>query len=58
MELRSQYTDRIINLMRKHIVTGIPVNPPIWWISPNDEEALVCDSGNIFRVYDPMLCIL
>lgn len=50
MELRSQYTDKIINLMRKHIVTGVPVNPPIWWISPNDEEAFVCDSGNIFSV--------
>lgn len=28
--------------MEKNVETGDPVNPPIWWIAPNDPIALGC----------------
>lgn len=31
--------------MKASIEKGIPVNPPIWWIDPEDLEALAVDDG-------------
>ncbi|XP_065226088.1 myogenesis-regulating glycosidase-like isoform X2 [Planococcus citri] len=44
VDLHYNYSDKIINLMRKNVQTGAPVNPPIWWIAPTDKVALKCDN--------------
>lgn len=31
--------------MNETIKTGVPTNPPIWWVAHEDEKALVCDDG-------------
>lgn len=45
VELHANYSSHIIELMEKNARTGAPVNPPIWWIAPDDPVALMCDSG-------------
>ncbi|XP_049766153.1 myogenesis-regulating glycosidase-like [Schistocerca cancellata] len=42
--LHAQYAPRIVELMRKAVRDGSPVNPPIWWLDPTDETALATDS--------------
>lgn len=44
MDLRGNYTDVVIELMRKS-VNGSPINPPIWWIDPTDADAYAIDDG-------------
>ncbi|XP_026811742.1 myogenesis-regulating glycosidase-like [Rhopalosiphum maidis] len=39
MNLRANYTDTIIELMRSSVGKGTPLNPPIWWIDPTDPVA-------------------
>ncbi|VVC33348.1 Glycoside hydrolase family 31,Glycoside hydrolase superfamily [Cinara cedri] len=43
MDLRNNYTDTIIQLMRSSVVKGSPVNPPVWWIDPTDPVAQIID---------------
>ena len=43
--LHAQYADKIIELFKKAVQDGSPINPPIWWIDPEDEVALAIDSG-------------
>lgn len=31
--------------MKENVETGVPVNRPIWWISPNDPIALGCSAS-------------
>ncbi|XP_067012525.2 myogenesis-regulating glycosidase [Anabrus simplex] len=38
-ELHANYTDKIIAVMQKSVEDGSPVNPPVWWIDPEDTEA-------------------
>lgn len=45
VDLHDQYTDKIIAAMKRNVQDGIPVNPPIWWLDPTDEEALKEDTG-------------
>lgn len=42
MDLHANYSSYIIELMKENVRTGAPVNPPIWWISPNDSTASSC----------------
>ncbi|XP_066597048.1 myogenesis-regulating glycosidase [Prorops nasuta] len=46
-DLHSQVTNLIEVVMRDSVKNGTPVNPPIWWVDPSDEEA--------FRVNDEFL---
>ncbi|XP_022166100.1 uncharacterized family 31 glucosidase KIAA1161-like [Myzus persicae] len=39
MNLRANYTDTIIELMRSSVGIGSPLNPPVWWIDPTDPIA-------------------
>ncbi|XP_075979494.1 myogenesis-regulating glycosidase-like isoform X2 [Anticarsia gemmatalis] len=39
VELHAQYTPTIVAACKKAVSDGAPVNPPIWWIAPNDTEA-------------------
>ncbi|XP_025410615.1 myogenesis-regulating glycosidase isoform X2 [Sipha flava] len=39
LDIRSNYTETIVNLMRQSVVDGSPINPPIWWIDPTDSVA-------------------
>uniref|UniRef100_A0A2S2NFM9 Putative family 31 glucosidase n=1 Tax=Schizaphis graminum TaxID=13262 RepID=A0A2S2NFM9_SCHGA len=43
MELRSNYTDTIVDLMKNTVANGSPVNPPVWWIDPTDADAYAID---------------
>lgn len=45
--LHSQYTDLIMKIIQNAVDTGEPINPPIWWIDPNDNVALACGDGNL-----------
>jgi len=38
-ELHANYKNEILNAMKQAIEKGTPVNPPIWWIDPNNKEA-------------------
>ncbi|KAJ9587298.1 hypothetical protein L9F63_019174 [Diploptera punctata] len=42
--LHYQYSDKIIQLAKNKVKDGTPINPPIWWIDPTDEDALTIDS--------------
>ncbi|XP_050054629.1 myogenesis-regulating glycosidase-like isoform X3 [Aphis gossypii] len=44
MNLRANYTDTIIELMRGSVAKGTPLNPPVWWIDPTDLVAQVIDN--------------
>ncbi|KAK7462564.1 hypothetical protein BaRGS_00038393 [Batillaria attramentaria] len=44
MDLRSNYTDRIVSLARDATRTGFPIVRPLWWIAPTDSDALTTDS--------------
>lgn len=50
VDLHANYSNLIIQLMEKNARTGAPVNPPIWWIAPDDPVALTCDSGKIISL--------
>jgi len=43
MNLRSNYTDTIVDLMKNTVANGSPVNPPVWWIDPTDVDAYAID---------------
>ncbi|XP_025203032.1 myogenesis-regulating glycosidase-like [Melanaphis sacchari] len=43
MDLRSNYTDTIVDLMKNTVANGSPVNPPVWWIDPTDIDAYTID---------------
>jgi len=43
MNLRSNYTDTIVDLMKNTVANGSPVNPPVWWIDPTDADAYAID---------------
>ena len=35
IELRESYSDTIVALARNVVVTGEPINRPVWWIDPD-----------------------
>jgi hypothetical protein len=43
--LHYQYSDKMLELARKKVADGTPINLPLWWLDPTDEEALTIDSG-------------
>ncbi|XP_058824106.1 myogenesis-regulating glycosidase-like [Topomyia yanbarensis] len=43
VSLHEDYSDYILQRMRLAVAEGIPVNPPIWWLDPDDEIALKID---------------
>ena len=45
--LRKEYSSLIISLAKEAATIGEPINRPIWWIDPSDEEAMKIDSGNL-----------
>ncbi|XP_058446154.1 myogenesis-regulating glycosidase-like isoform X2 [Malaya genurostris] len=40
VQLHEDFSDYILQRMRLAVDEGIPVNPPIWWLDPEDEDAL------------------
>ncbi|KAJ2938464.1 hypothetical protein O0L34_g12903 [Tuta absoluta] len=40
-EIHAMYADEIWAAMQASVEEGKPVNPPLWWLDPEDEEALV-----------------
>lgn len=47
-KLHEDYADYILQRMRIAVTEGTPVNPPIWWLDPDDEEALKISDGEIW----------
>ncbi|CAB3244188.1 unnamed protein product [Arctia plantaginis] len=41
VDLHAEYADVIIKAMEKAVSDGTPVNAPLWWLDPTDEDALV-----------------
>ncbi|XP_026728034.1 uncharacterized protein LOC113494086 [Trichoplusia ni] len=39
VQLHAQYAPEIIKACQRAVADGSPVNPPVWWIAPNDTEA-------------------
>lgn len=42
-ELHLEFAPRILELAREAAQTGAPIIRPLWWLAPNDENALTCD---------------
>ena len=45
--LRNKYSSLIVDLAKEAVITGAPINRPIWWIDPMDKDALSIDSGKM-----------
>lgn len=43
IDLHAQYSDEIMKRFRLAVRTGEPVNPPLWWIAPDDRTAQQID---------------
>ena len=43
--LHADYAAKIIELAENSVASGEPINRPIWWLDPKDQEALAIDSG-------------
>ena len=43
--LHADHAAKIIELAENSVSSGEPVNRPIWWLDPTDQEALAIDSG-------------
>jgi len=50
MNLRANYTDTIIKLMRRSVSEGSPLNPPVWWIDPTDPVAQTIADGKLVNI--------
>lgn len=46
-ELHAKYTDEIMKAFQAAVDRGEPVNPPIWWLDPQDSVALGINDGNV-----------
>ena len=51
--LHADYAAKIIELAENSVASGEPINRPIWWLDPTDQEALAIDSGK----KDTVVCL-
>ena len=49
-DLHAQIAPIIVRLMDKSVATGAPLNPPVWWVAPNDTIALKINDGKSLRI--------
>lgn len=49
--LHDQYTDVIMDRFKLATERGDPVNPPIWWIAPDDRVAQSINDGENFMQF-------
>lgn len=45
-KLHEDYADKIIERFNLAVSRGDPVNPPIWWVDPENRDAHVINDGN------------
>ena len=45
-DLHAKYSDEIMKAFQAAVKRGEPVNPPIWWLDPEDTVALGINDGN------------
>lgn len=45
-KLHESYSDLILERFQLAVSDGLPVNPPIWWLDPEDKEAQLIDDGS------------
>lgn len=48
--LHTQYADKIIERFKLAVESGHPVNPPVWWVSPNDRTAQTIFDRTVFAI--------
>lgn len=48
VDLHFWYADGITNIIRKSRTMGQPVNAPIWWLDPTNQNAFKIDDRTIF----------
>jgi len=58
MNLRANYTDTIVDLMRSSVSKGSPLNPRVWWIDPTDPVAQIIDDGQNIHLNFKFLTII
>ena len=46
IELRLAYASRFIELAQNAVMTGQPINRPIWWVDPLNTETFAIEDGN------------
>jgi len=44
LEIREKYKDLLVNAANQAVVDGTPINPPMWWVDPEDPETYAIDS--------------
>lgn len=55
-ELHTNYADAIIKQFKMLVNYGNPVNPPIWWLDPNDRTAHQINDGMFIVVVKSYFC--
>lgn len=45
IDIHKLYSNKIYDLMKESTVSGAPVNRPLWWLDPEDNETYHIDSG-------------
>ncbi|CAL1535496.1 unnamed protein product [Lymnaea stagnalis] len=43
LQIREQYAKKIVELAEDSVMSGFPIVRPLWWIAPNDQQALVSE---------------
>ena len=56
--LHADYAAKIIELAENSVASGEPINRPIWWLDPTDQEALVIDSGKKDTLLVPYVSVV
>ncbi|XP_065225168.1 myogenesis-regulating glycosidase-like [Planococcus citri] len=44
LKIHNSFSNLILQSMKQFVKKGIPVNPPLWWIDPNDNVTYTIDS--------------
>lgn len=45
--LHEDYSDLILERIKLLTATGDPINPPIWWLDPEDKDAQMVSDGQV-----------
>lgn len=47
IRIREKYADHILRAAREAVETGNPINRPLFWVDPTDEETFTIDDGKV-----------
>lgn len=49
-KLHEEYSDLVVERFNLAVSKGDPVNPPIWWLDPEDKDAQEVHDGKYFDI--------